>query len=99
MINNEHPFCGKRFIGDKSTNKIHDFQSASCNVLKENAIPFDSLQQAYSEKYENCPMCLGRIFIEIPFGLDNFQASQNVRTILKQETNITTKIPTDIKKK
>jgi len=60
----------KRFIGDKSTKKVHDLKKDICIVPEEEAVAFDSLPLAHADGYVNCGKCLSSIFIDPPFLID-----------------------------
>jgi|GEM_PF-684778 len=99
MIIENPPYNGKRFIGDKSTKKVHDFQKNACHVNEENAIPFDDLPQAHANKYENCQECLNGIFIGPVAGASNFKASMNTGIVTKKAPSYERKVIGGIKTK
>lgn len=60
------PFNGKRFVGNSSTNEVHDLdnEKTQCQIDEIKAdhivtfIP-DTLAQAHAQGYDNCAYCIG----------------------------------------
>lgn len=60
------PFNGKRFIGNKNNNEVHDLdkEKAACQIdeIKTDHIKTfipDTHSQAKNEGFDNCAKCLG----------------------------------------
>lgn len=60
MADNE---ISKRFIGDKKAKLVHDISKCSCTVDQEEAVQFDTVDEAHIAGYNNCPQCLMDLFI------------------------------------
>ncbi len=63
MTENVLAQSSKRFIGDNRTKKVHDSSQKTCTIDPEAAEGFDNLDIAHAAGYENCPICLSRVFI------------------------------------
>lgn len=60
------PFNGKRFIGNKNNNEVHDLdkERTTCqidDIKREHVRTFspDTHSQAKSEGFDNCAKCIG----------------------------------------
>ncbi len=53
----------KRFIGDKKTMIVHDMSKGSCSVDQEEAVPFDTVDEAHVAGFGNCKKCLRALLI------------------------------------
>lgn len=85
MINNEVPYCGKRYIGNKETRLLHDFERGDCQVAPELARTFHFPKDAYEEGFKDCPRCIRQIFLgsRMEGPPTNFNPSDNNRVVIK----------------
>lgn len=60
-----YPLYGKRFCGNTSKKEVHDLDNERviCQIDEiiraGHAIPFDTLQEARTQGYDNCAYCIG----------------------------------------
>lgn len=61
-----YPLFGNRYCGNNKKKEVHDLEKEKSECQIDNIIYTghlrafnpDTLQQAHSEKYENCPFCI-----------------------------------------
>ncbi|MFC0525795.1 hypothetical protein ACFFGV_19640 [Pontibacillus salicampi] len=66
MRRHQHPFNGKRFIGNNNTNEVHDLdnEKTRCEIDKillnhvKTFIP-DTHSEAKRQNFDNCAHCIG----------------------------------------
>ena len=60
-----HPLYGKRFCANTNKMEVHDLDNEKTNcqideiIRAGHAKPYDSLEQAHRDRYDNCAWCLG----------------------------------------
>lgn len=62
-----HPLYGKKYCANTSSSKkeVHDLDNEKANcqideiIKARHAKPYDSLEQAHRDGYDNCAWCLG----------------------------------------
>ncbi len=85
MINNESPFLGKRYIGNKETKLLHDLEKGNCPVPPELVLAFDFPKDAHEKGFTDCSKCMTQILLGFRTGgpPTNFSSSDNIRVIAK----------------
>jgi hypothetical protein len=66
---NEPPFDGRRYVGDKRQQIVHDLDREACsirgcritNIQSADVVTFepDTLREAYRRGFDFCPSCIG----------------------------------------
>lgn len=83
MTENVPTQSGKRFIGDTRSKKVHDSSQKTCTVDQDAAVEFDNLDIAHTSGYENCPTCLGGVFIN-PINYVAMARPQGMTVVIKE---------------
>ena len=64
MVKSYEKLDGKRYLGNKNTNEVHDLEheTLNCQIVEiihaHYDVFFDTIVQAHQGDYHNCPFCM-----------------------------------------